>query len=37
MKLAAVMARATMRDYVDIHELLVGKNLKLPEAIIPVV
>lgn len=30
MKLAAVMARATMRDYVDIHQLLLGKHLTLP-------
>jgi len=30
MELAAIMARATMRDYVDIHELLLGKHLTLP-------
>jgi len=29
MKLAALMARATKRDYVDIHQLLVGKHLNL--------
>jgi hypothetical protein len=30
MKLAALMARATKRDYVDIHELLVRRRMTLP-------
>jgi hypothetical protein len=30
MKLAALMARATKRDYIDIHELLTSKRMTLP-------
>lgn len=30
MKLAALMARATKRDYIDIHELLARKRVTLP-------
>ena len=30
MKLTALIGRATKRDYVDVHELLVGKHLPLP-------
>lgn len=34
MKLAALMGRATKRDYVDIHELLVIKRITLPKMVL---